>query len=65
MTGTEASLIALFWLTLALVTGLIANNKGHTFWGYFLVTLFVLGPLGLLMALLMARKPDEQSKGSK
>ena len=52
-------LIAAFWLSEALIAGLIANNKGRTFWGYFLGTLLLFGPLGFLMALLVARKPPQ------
>lgn len=58
-------LIVAFWFSEALVAGLIAHNKGRTFWGYFLFTLFVFGPLGFLMALLVARKPPQTPKVEK
>jgi hypothetical protein len=57
MTGIEVVLIVLLWLAFSLAAGLVANKKGHTFWGYFLISFLALGPLGLVMALLVARKP--------
>jgi uncharacterized membrane protein YgaE (UPF0421/DUF939 family) len=56
-------LINLLWLTLAIMAGVIAGKKGRTFWGYFLFTLFCGGPLGFVMALLVARRPVQTSKG--
>ena len=56
-------LIFPFWVTLAIMAGVIASKKGRTFWGYFLFTLFFFGPLGFVMALLVARRPVQTSKG--
>jgi len=47
----------LFWIILSLFPGMIAKNKGHQFFPYFLISL-VLSPLvGFIWVLVM--KPDE------
>jgi DNA-directed RNA polymerase subunit RPC12/RpoP len=47
-----AFLLLLCW---ALVAGFIAQERDRSFWGFFLATFFVLGPLGVGIALLATR----------
>jgi hypothetical protein len=48
-------LVFLAWLITAFVAGLIAQDRGRSFGGFFFATLFFLGPLGVGVALLATR----------
>jgi hypothetical protein len=49
--------IAFAWIIFALIAGMIAKNKGRSFWGYFALGV-VLSPLIAIIMALVA-KPDE------
>jgi Na+/H+-dicarboxylate symporter len=55
--------IILFWVLLSILAGAGARNKGHSFVGYFLLSL-VLSPLvGLIvMAVVKPAKPEAEEK---
>jgi hypothetical protein len=52
-------MFAIIWVALAFWPAVVANNKGHSFIGYFILSLFF-WPLSLLLAYLSAdiTRPD-------
>ena len=61
-----AVLVVALMLTSAVTAGLIADKKGHSGTGFFFVSLFFLGPVGIVWALLAApRKTDRQNRQRK
>jgi DNA-directed RNA polymerase subunit RPC12/RpoP len=51
-------LLFLLWLLIAGIAGFIAMDRGRSGFGFFLVTFFFLGPLGIAVALLAAREEN-------
>jgi hypothetical protein len=49
--------IFLGWLGFSLLAGWIARNKGNSFWGYFLLSIF-LSPLLGIIAALVSKSPE-------
>ena len=43
------------WITVGVICGVIASNKGHSGSFWFFIGLF-LGPVGLILALVLSRK---------
>ena len=50
--------LVFIWITVGVICGVIASNKGHSGSFWFFIGLF-LGPVGLVLALILSRKAPE------
>ena len=53
-------MLLVVWIFIALLPANIAKGKGHSFWGYFIFSLFFF-PLALIVALVISDKNDSST----